>query len=202
MSTSEPARREEHPPPKRDLSILTSPPKLNPRPKRTRPAPEPSEPAEHKPATGEETKNPATATTSPPAAKRHTRKAPASAEADKFLTSARAINVDPDLAAELAAFRHRTRMSNTQVILASLKQFHTQLPDMVAQDNQITVVEGELWDEVVTQSGQRRSPVQFYPTNQQLEVMSRLVEESGARDRSQMLGLTLRAYLTAHSEDS
>lgn len=88
------------------------------------------------------------------------------------------------------------RRTTTKVILDALTATHQQLPQLIAEDLAPTVIRGSLFEEVVTTTASppKRS-LRIEPTRAQLAVIDQLVETTGAKDRSHMLSVALKAYL-------
>lgn len=123
---------------------------------------------------------------------------PASAQADQTLVTNRVVYVPDDVRDALAMMCTRTRRTRTQVVLEAIAATHTRLGDLVEADLAPTVIKGELWDQVVYPN-RRSQPAKrqlfITPTIQQLATIDRLVDESGARDRSHLVVVALREHL-------
>lgn len=119
----------------------------------------------------------------------------ASSAADATLRVGRNVFLSNGLYDAVQHAKISSKRSRTQVLLDAVKATHTQLPGLVAADLAPTVLAGDLWDEVVEPASQPKRPLRVDLTLQQLEVIDRLVEQTGARDRSQMLSVALKAYL-------
>lgn len=123
---------------------------------------------------------------------------PASAAADAHLRVSRVVYLADDLVAEVGAACARDRLTRTQLVLHALEATHRQLGDLVAQDLEPRVIHGTLFDEVVTthrQNQPAKRQVMIQPTRTQLEVIDKLVKDSGARDRSHLVAVALAAHL-------
>lgn len=88
-----------------------------------------------------------------------------------------------------------------QVVLEAVKATHKDLPQLVQDDLAGRVVTGDLWDEIVPAASTTGSRFQLKlsVTQQQLDVIDRLVQECGADSRSHLLGLALDHFF---GEDS
>lgn len=179
-------------PPTRDLGSL-----LAPRSARRKPAPVDTTPQGDQAANG-----PTTGTPGPTKPRKSTPAAasgrPASAAADAHLRVSRVVYLADDLVAEVGAACARDRITRTQLVLHALEATHQQLGDLVARDLEPRVIRGTLFDEVVTthrQNQPAKRQVMIQPTRAQLEVIDKLVSDSGARDRSHLVAVALAAHL-------
>lgn len=123
---------------------------------------------------------------------------PASAAADAHLRVSRVVYLADDLVAEVGAACARDRVTRTQLVLHALEATHQRLGDLIAQDLAPRVIHGTLFDEVVTthrQNQPAKRQVMIQPTRTQLEVIDKLVKDSGARDRSHLVAVALSAHL-------
>lgn len=123
---------------------------------------------------------------------------PASAAADAHLRISRVVYLTDDLVADVGAACAKDRITRTQLVLQALEATHTHLGELIAQDLEPKVIHGTLFDEVVTthrQNQPAKRQVMIQPTRAQLEVIDRLVTDSGARDRSHLVAVALAAHL-------
>lgn len=123
------------------------------------------------------------------------RSAKVSSAADATLRVGRNVFLSNALYDAVQHAKISSKRTRTQVLLDAVKATHTQLSELVAVDLQPKVLAGDLWDEVVEPATQPKRPLRVDLTRQQLDVIDRLVEQTGARDRSQMLSVALKAYL-------
>lgn len=202
------------PPPRRDSSNLwarhsgttTRQTRDQPAPAVT-PTPAPAAPARRRtrntgdtaPARPRGTRRPQTASAAAP-----TTQAPepapatgrASTAADAHVKRQRILSLPDTVYEQLAMRRATARATNTQVVLAAIEHAYPRLPQLVEHDLSPTVVAGALWDTVQDQRPKAaKRQVWFEPTQQQLEVIDRLREEAGARDRSHLVAVALQDYL-------
>ena len=79
------------------------------------------------------------------------------------------------------------------VVLEAVKSTHGQLAELVAQESAGQIVSGELWDEIVPSAAaeEPRRQVKVVVTQQQLDVIDRLVGECGADSRSHLITIAL-----------
>ena len=88
------------------------------------------------------------------------------------------------------------RRTSTKVVLDALTATHTRLPQLIAEDLAPKVIKGSLFEEVIsTPAAPAKRSLRIEPTQQQLAVIDQLVETTGAKDRSHMLSVALKAYL-------
>lgn len=87
----------------------------------------------------------------------------------------------------------RTR---TQLALRALEATYPDLSSLIEQDLQPTVVKGSLFDQVQPATSHANRQVEIKPTPSQLATIDKIRLESGARDRSHLLTVALRTYLT------
>lgn len=175
-------------PPARDLGAL-----LAPRTRKT-PTGQDQQPTDTPPGEGTDQQD----TQEPPDTPAPGPRRPPSAAADAHLRISRVVYLADDLVADVGAACARDRITRTQLVLQALEATHTHLGELIAQDLEPKVIHGTLFDEVVTthrQNQPAKRQVMIQPTRAQLEVIDRLVTDSGARDRSHLVAVALTAHL-------
>lgn len=181
-------------------------------PKRNRPTPttdtpltttstSPQEPTAAAPATRA---NPTTSATTPTTAKPATtsRSRPQRPGSGKVADGKlrRAASVPLSLHEAAKEHCHSTGHTLTEMILLAVTAARQELPDLISADEaRHTTSEGTdaLFPDLVVRSGKEDTkPMTFYPTPTQLDILDALAAEVGAGDRSHLISVALREYLS------
>lgn len=128
----------------------------------------------------------------------------ASAAADESLTVRRTLFVTEALAEDVALRCAADRITRTVLVLAALNATHTRLGDLIEAEAAAAreAASGSLFAVSVERKMPNSAQIPIRPTVAQLEVIDSLVVSSGARDRSHMISVALRAYLDADGASS
>ena len=86
-------------------------------------------------------------------------------------------------------------LTRTQLTLTALENTHGQLADLIEQNSRPTVITGSLFSQTQRRPVHRNRQVEIKPTASQLATIDALQGKVGARDRSQLCAVAIRAYL-------
>lgn len=147
----------------------------------------------------DELRVPARKSTSSPTTSTSTRSTdePASKQADKTLTTRMTVFYPLDLKRSIELRCTQLRVTRTVLVLMAMNAAHARLKDLVAADLQghKPAQGGGLFD-IPDHDRTDKALLSLYPTIDQAAKLNELTAQSGARDRSHMISVALRAYLS------
>lgn len=138
-----------------------------------------------------------TAPTTKTSARTHPTDEPASKQADKVLTSRITVFYPIDLKRSVELRCAQLRVTRTALVLMAMNATHTRLKDLVTADlhGHKPPQDGGLFD-IPDQDRTDKALLSLYPTIDQTTKLNELTAQTGARDRSHMISVALRAYLS------
>ena len=86
-------------------------------------------------------------------------------------------------------------VTRTQLALTALEATYAELGKLIADDARPTVITGALFSQTQRRPVHSNRQVEIKPTVSQLETIDTLQAQVGARDRSQLFAVALRAHL-------
>ncbi|MGB8384296.1 MAG: hypothetical protein WCG47_24165 [Dermatophilaceae bacterium] len=86
-------------------------------------------------------------------------------------------------------------VTNTQIALRALNAHHDDLADLLTAEQATQLSPGPLFDVETTTTALPKRQVEITPTLAQLQVIDRLQQDSGTRDRSHMCALVIKRWL-------
>lgn len=114
----------------------------------------------------------------------------------------RIIYVPDDLLEPIRQHCAMRNVTRTQMALTALEATLVRLPELVDEEAQPTVITGALFSQTQRRPVHSNRQVEIRPTTQQLATIDALQAKVGARDRSQLFAVAIRAYLGEHSSSA